>query len=323
MMVSRERLRVISDSTGFRIDVVEKVVHLLNLLNVFNSHPVLKGKLALKGGTALNLFIFNIPRFSVDIDLNYIGTLDRKEMLADQPKVLQAMQAVFQREGFNVKHMPTEHAGGKWRLKYKSFNGDMQNLEVDLNFAFRQPLWDVSSHDSKRLGIFQAQNIPIFNVYELFAGKLAALFSRRQARDIFDVHQLLNWDKEINQDNLRLAFIVYGAMNRKDWRTISLDDIEYDANELKQKLFPVFQNRLISSDKDIDSFGKNLVEECHSKLSIVFPFTEQEIKFLNRVLDDGEIDPALLTSDEELKKRIRCHPALLWKALNIRKRFGK
>jgi len=95
MKYSLSELNPIAEEADYNVSVIEKVLHLLNLLNTLNSHPVLKGKLALKGGTALNLFVFDIPRISVDINLNYIGALDREEMMADRPKVEQAMQAVF------------------------------------------------------------------------------------------------------------------------------------------------------------------------------------------------------------------------------------
>jgi len=74
MKISQQMLASIVESTGFQINQVEKVIQLINLLNAINSHPFLKEKLVLKGGTALNLFIFNMPRLSVDIDINYIGT---------------------------------------------------------------------------------------------------------------------------------------------------------------------------------------------------------------------------------------------------------
>jgi predicted nucleotidyltransferase component of viral defense system len=64
-----------AEATGFKAEMVEKALHLLNLLNALNSHPFLKGKWVLKGGTALNMFLFNLPRLSVDIDLNYIVAL--------------------------------------------------------------------------------------------------------------------------------------------------------------------------------------------------------------------------------------------------------
>ena len=149
VIFSSSEILLVADSTGFNANLVEKVLHLLNLLNTLNSHPFLKRKLALKGGSALNLFLFNIPRLSVDIDLNYIGAVEREKMMADRPKIEQAFQAVFSREGFTVKRKPVEHAGGKWRMSYQSFTGSSGNLEVDLNFMFRQPLWDLLYVDSQ------------------------------------------------------------------------------------------------------------------------------------------------------------------------------
>jgi predicted nucleotidyltransferase component of viral defense system len=75
--ISRETLVAQAEATGFRPDVLEKVALLLGLLNALSSHPFLKGKLALKGGTALNMFVFDVPRLSVDIDLNYVGAENR------------------------------------------------------------------------------------------------------------------------------------------------------------------------------------------------------------------------------------------------------
>ena len=72
MRISKERLSSEAEGTGFRAEVLEKVIHLLNLLETLHKHPFLKNRLALKGGTALNLFLFDVPRLSVDIDLNYV-----------------------------------------------------------------------------------------------------------------------------------------------------------------------------------------------------------------------------------------------------------
>ena len=70
VIFSSEEVLPIAESTGFRAEMIEKVLHLLNLLDKLNHHPMLKGKWVLKGGTALNLFMFDLPRLSVDIDLN-------------------------------------------------------------------------------------------------------------------------------------------------------------------------------------------------------------------------------------------------------------
>ena len=219
MKISPEKLAAEAAATGFRQDVLEKVALLLGLLETIQSHPFLKGKLALKGGTALNLFVFDVPRLSVDIDLNYIGAAGREAMLAERPKIEQAIQAVFSREGFSIRRMPKEHAGGKWSLRYESALGRGGNLEVDINFMLRVPLWSMRIAGSNPVGTWRADRIPVLDHHELAAGKLVALFSRRQARDLFDSYRILGMDN-LDYNLLRIGFVVYGAMNRKDWRTV-------------------------------------------------------------------------------------------------------
>jgi hypothetical protein len=316
MKISPQTLAAQAEATGFRPDMLEKVALLLQLLDAVRSHPFLKDKLVLKGGTALNLFIFAVPRLSVDIDLNYVGAADRETMLLERPKIEEALQAVFSREGYTVRRVPTEHAGGKWQLRYPSAGGQGGNLEVDVNFMFRIPLWPVQRIDSQPVGIWQVTGITVVDVHELAAGKLSALISRRQARDLFDCSNLFRLDG-LAQDRLRLAFVVYGAMSRKDWRTIALEDVDVDPADLEQKLIPML--RSVGSEKiRKDQFGKGLVEDCRNLLSSLLPFTAPEQEFLDLILDRGEITPELLTSDEALQNRIRRHPLLEWKALNVR-----
>jgi Nucleotidyl transferase AbiEii toxin, Type IV TA system len=157
MRVSPKKLAAEAQKTGFRPDLLEKVAQLLGLLEAIQSHPCLRGKLALKGGTALNLFIFDVSRLSIDIDLNYIGSPDRDVMLAERPKIEQALHAVFAREGFKVRRMPKEHAGGKWSLRYASAPGQSRNLEVDINFMHRLPLWPISVCDSHAVASWRAR----------------------------------------------------------------------------------------------------------------------------------------------------------------------
>lgn len=61
-----------AEELGFVRDTLEKVTRLADVLEYLNTNPVLKKSLALKGGTAINLTIFNLPRLSVDIDLDYL-----------------------------------------------------------------------------------------------------------------------------------------------------------------------------------------------------------------------------------------------------------
>jgi predicted nucleotidyltransferase component of viral defense system len=275
----------------------------------------LKSKLVLKGGTAINLFLLDIPRLSVDIDLNYIGMIDRNKMLEDRTKMDQAFNAVFSREGFVVKRFPEEHAGGKWRLKYQSFTGQNGNIEVDLNYMFRLPLWEVQKRDSHLLGQYQAKNIPLLDIHELTAGKLAALLARHQVRDLFDCSQIMK-EHFIDREKLRLAFVVYGGMNRIDWRTVGWEHLTFDESEFREQLFPIIRNTAMNPIH----LGNQLINQCRQILASLFPLTKQEREFLDRLLDKGEIVAELLTDDAELQARIRDQPMLQWKAFHVRQR---
>ena len=67
--------------------------------------------------------------------------------------------------------------------------------------------------------------------HEPAAGKLSALLSRRKARALFDTRLILSME-DLDLKRLRIAFVVHGAMNRKDWRTLSPDDVEVDVADL-------------------------------------------------------------------------------------------
>jgi len=188
MRLSRERLQREATATGFRIEILEKVAQLLELLDGFLRHPYLSGRLVLKGGTALNLFVFDVPRLSIDIDLNYVGQLDREAMLAERPHVERALEAVCQRADIAIDRAPGAHAGGKWRLRYESAEGQGANLELDVNYMLRAPLWEPNHADAGPLGTLPTPAFPILDIHELAAGKLAALLARRASRDLFDAH---------------------------------------------------------------------------------------------------------------------------------------
>jgi predicted nucleotidyltransferase component of viral defense system len=103
MSLSESDLLREAAATGFQSERLEKVVRLLELLEALRSHPFLKKRLVLKGGTALNLFVFDVPRLSVDIDLNYVGAVERETMLAERPRIEQAFLAVCGRLDLEVR----------------------------------------------------------------------------------------------------------------------------------------------------------------------------------------------------------------------------
>ncbi|HKK67455.1 MAG TPA: nucleotidyl transferase AbiEii/AbiGii toxin family protein, partial [Bacteroidales bacterium] len=172
--------------------------------------------------------------------------------------------------------------------------------------------------DSHALVDFQTRNVPLPDVHELAAGKLAAMLARGQARDLFDCYQILTM-KGIDRERLRLAFVVYGGMNRKDWRTVSIADLDFDPDELTRLLIPTLNRRVVEKQGSPAEYGERLIRECQSKLKAVLPFNDPERKFLDLLLEKGEIDASLLTPDEALQKRIQSQPLLQWKALNVKR----
>ena len=320
MKISPERLAAEVEATGFQPDMLEKVAQLLGLLEALCGHPFLDGKLALKGGTALNLFLFNVPRLSVDIDLNYVGSPTREAMLEERPSIEEAMQAVFGREDFEVRRVPGEHAGGKWSLRYETASGQRGGIEVDLNYMYRVPLWPVAQRDSHVVGGWQVRQIPLLDIHELAAGKLAALLSRRKARDLFDSRLVFSLEG-LDIEKLRTAFVVYGAMNRKDWRTVSVDDVAFEQAELSSQLLPALRPGSVP-DTDANTIGEAMVGESRDALAMVLPFNEAELAFLDLLLDEGKIDATILTSDADLQQRIQAQPWLEWKAQNVREYRG-
>lgn len=127
-------------STGeFEPRTVDKVERLLDLLDEMERHPALKDKLALHGGTAINLFMLDVPRLSVDIDVSYIGSVSREDMLVDKPRIETGIEAVAQALGYAVESHPGGHAGRTFLLRYRGDWG-VDHVKVDCIYMNRSPI---------------------------------------------------------------------------------------------------------------------------------------------------------------------------------------
>ena len=145
MKLDATYVKRITDSTGFDTAQLEKVIRLRQLLIEFRKHPFLRERLVLKGGTAVNLFYLELARLSVDIDLNYIGQLDREEMQRERPEIVHATEEITKALGYKVQksadrlrsqrmvsHVPKPHR------KPRS-NSDSWVGPAELVFALQQP----------------------------------------------------------------------------------------------------------------------------------------------------------------------------------------
>lgn len=242
-------------------------------------------------------------------------------MLAERPRVEQALQQVAGRMGLTVKRTPTEHAGGKWRLTYATALGRPGSFEVDVNFMLRTPLWPAAPRDSHPIGGEKATQILIVEDHELAAGKLAALVARSASRDVFDAREILR-RPGLDRAKLRLGFVVYGGLNRVDWREITVEHIRTTAADVDSQLVPMLRLDVRPAKADIATWTETLVRETRGLMAAVLPLETHELEFLERLNGAGDIAPELLTTEPAMQAVIQEHPGLKWKALNVKKRLG-
>jgi predicted nucleotidyltransferase component of viral defense system len=164
--------------------------------------------IALKGGTAINLFIRDMPRISVDLDLTYLP-------LADRNASLKAIDAAMRRisvavagglRGARVDQTSPKGENCVTRLDVR-LNGAQVKIEVTpvlRGCVYDPELRSVSARVEEEFGFGEIQ---VVSFADLYAGKLVAALDRQHPRDLFDVRDLLA--NEGIGDALRRAFIVY------------------------------------------------------------------------------------------------------------------
>jgi predicted nucleotidyltransferase component of viral defense system len=161
---------------------------------------------ALKGGTAINLFIRDLPRLSVDIDLTYLPLKPRDNALAEIDIAL-ARIAGRVTGAIRGARVTTAKADGRAVKLFVRADGVQIKIEVTpvlRGCVFEPRLWRVSPRVEDRFGFAEAR---IVSFADLYAGKLVAALDRQHPRDFFDVRDLLA-NEGIGSD-LRRAFLVY------------------------------------------------------------------------------------------------------------------
>jgi hypothetical protein len=190
MRPERDELLAAAAETRFPAETLEKVARLGELVVEIGRHPLLGRSLALKGGTALNLLADVPPRLSVDLDFNFVGALDRDEMLRQRPEIEASVERISRALGYRIQRSREEHAGRKLFLGYRDLYEAPNRIEIDLNFLNRQPLLELTE-----LALWQPAGAPRPSVRamaleEIAAGKLCALLDRAAARDLYDATKL-------------------------------------------------------------------------------------------------------------------------------------
>jgi predicted nucleotidyltransferase component of viral defense system len=161
---------------------------------------------ALKGGTAINLFVRDMPRLSVDIDLTYVPVAPRVESLAAIDAAMKRIVARVQKAVRAAKITDSKLEGAITRLTVREA-GVQTKIEVTpvLRGCVYEPQTRAVSDSVE--SAFGFAEMPVVSFADLYAGKIVAALDRQHPRDLFDVRDLLA--NEGIDDSLRKAFIVY------------------------------------------------------------------------------------------------------------------
>jgi predicted nucleotidyltransferase component of viral defense system len=161
---------------------------------------------ALKGGTAINLFVRDMPRLSVDIDLTYVPVAPRVESLAAIDAAMKRIVARVQKAVRAAKITDSKLDGAITRLTVREA-GVQTKIEVTpvLRGCVYEPQTRAVSDSVE--SAFGFAEMPVVSFADLYAGKIVAALDRQHPRDLFDVRDLLA--NEGIDDSLRKAFIVY------------------------------------------------------------------------------------------------------------------
>ena len=162
----------------------QKVELLLRLMPIVME----EGVFAVHGGTAINLFLKNLPRYSVDIDLTYIPLSDRNASLDDINLHLQSI-CNKAKKAFKGMHIVPNYSTCKLLCEYRG-----KQVKVEVNQTKRGlvggdavtiPLSDKAQEE---FGLYCEANI--VPLTQLYGGKIAAALSRQHPRDLFDVRHM-------------------------------------------------------------------------------------------------------------------------------------
>jgi predicted nucleotidyltransferase component of viral defense system len=162
-------------------EYAEKVEVLLRLLPIVMDEKVF----AVHGGSAINLFVRDLPRYSVDIDLTYIPIEGREESLEHINDHLMSIADKAKR-AFRGMHIVPKLATSKLLCEYQG-----KQVKVEVNQTKRGIIGgDVQTlplckKAQDEFGMYcEAEIVPMTLLY---GGKIAAALSRQHPRDLFDV----------------------------------------------------------------------------------------------------------------------------------------
>jgi len=259
---------------------------------------------ALKGGTAINLFLRDLPRLSVDIDLTYLPIQSRADSLMAISESLKSIATEIERT-FSALKVQRISSLSRQLIKLIISNGNCQ-VKIEPNCVIRGEVYpseirSLSAEVQKKFAL--ELEAPVMSIADIYGGKICAALDRQHPRDLFDILEM--FESVGLTIEIRKAFIVYLASHDRPISEILMPS--YKDFSL------IFENEFYGMAFRSVAYAELLGAREQLVKVIAKDLTSEEREFLLSI-KRGEPEWALLgvTGVESL-------PAIQWKLMNIRK----
>jgi predicted nucleotidyltransferase component of viral defense system len=274
----------------------------VRLLVMLLPHVAKQDCFALKGGTAINLFLRDMPRLSVDIDLAYIPVEDYDTSLTGIDDALFKITNDIERAVPRTSVRSSTLKGNDKRFKLVVSQGST-TVKVEVTPVLRGSVFPTEQRQlsPKAEAEFGFARVPLLSFEDLYAGKICATLDRQHPRDLYDIHLLLN--NEGISERLKNAFLVYLMSHNRPMAELlapHLVDIEplYRAEFDGMTFIPI-------SLLDLEGTLSQLIQKIHGAL------TDPDRRFLVS-FKKGEADWSAFPIPD-----VERLPAIQWKMLNL------
>ncbi len=304
--LSQKNIVQIAKETNFIKDNVEKVMRLADILEFIYTSKW-KDKFVLKGGTAINLFYCNLPRLSVDIDLDYIGDT-KEEMEKDKEDFWSFLQMALFQKNYSLSPQSKRYfALDSTVFQYINNAGNRDNIKIEINYLDRKHVLPLEKKPIKTAVAESDVTIQVLNACELYGSKLAALIGRCKPRDIYDVYGIVKNNIVSDKEMLKRCTIFYNCIGGDaNICSVSLDILDgVTDRDINRQLKPML-NKNEHFKKDV---AIAMIKEYLQDLLV---FSDKEKEFVKE-FNAKNYRPELLFEDGEILERISAHPMALWR----------
>jgi len=308
---TKKDLDKIAAETGFIRDNLEKIFRLCEILQYLNEEQLFIDHLALKGGTAINLTVFDMPRLSVDIDLDFAKECSREEMLILRTNINDNLLNFMFAQGYALSpNTKNPHSLDSWVFYFQNSAGNRDSIRIEINYSMRNHIFPIEKKKINVEFLNAEYEVNTLSKIELFGSKIKALIERTAARDLYDVQNMLKYNviQAGKQDLLRkivIFYLVIGAKRKIEspFNFDSINNLNY--SKIRANLIPVLKK---SEHFDFEA-AKTTVKDYLSKLLV---FTDNEKMFVEK-FNQGAYQPDLLFDDDSIIERIKEHPMAVWR----------